>query len=79
MNYNLLFIFVEGDDDEKFFLNVVSRKLKRRYNDVKFVKYARLKREKISNWLKSVKGMGADYYFITDINRAPCVTEKKRN
>jgi hypothetical protein len=37
-----------------------------------------MKKEKIDNFLKSIKAMGADYIYVTDINNSPCVTARKK-
>jgi len=79
MEYKRLFILVEGDDDERFFSNITKPSLKEKYTCVKITKHAKLRAIKIRNFLKSIKAMNADYIFVADINRAPCVTEKKRN
>ena len=75
--YKLLFIWVEGDDDERFFNKVLVPKFLRKYSGVKIIKYATMKREKVDNFIKSIKAMGADYIYLTDINNSPCVTAKK--
>ena len=75
--YKLLFIWVEGDDDERFFNKVLVPKFLRKYSGVKIIKYATMKREKVYNFIKSIKAMGADYIYLTDINNSPCITAKK--
>jgi len=75
--YKLLFIWVEGDDDERFFNKVLVPKFLEKYSGVKIIKYATMKREKVDNFIKSIKAMGADYIYLTDINNSPCVTAKK--
>ena len=76
--YKLLFIWVEGEDDERFFNKILVPKFLEKYSGVKIIKYATMKREKVDNFIKSIKAMGADYIYLTDINNAPCVTAKKR-
>jgi len=76
-SYSRLFVWVEGEDDGKFFENVLQPKLQEKYDSVKIVKYATLKKEKIDNYIKSIKSMGANYIYVTDINDSPCVTAKK--
>lgn len=73
-----MFIWVEGDDDERFFENIMKPKLQKKYNFVETRRYAALKKEKIDNFLKSIKAMGADYIYMIDINNSPCVTAKKQ-
>lgn len=78
MGYKGLFIWVEGEDDARFFENIMKPQLQKEYIFVKMIRYATMKREKINNFLKSIKLMGADYICVTDINSSPCVTAKKQ-
>jgi len=73
-----LFIWVEGNDDERFFKTVISPMFHQKYKSINFLKYAEWTRKKICNYLRSIKGMNAHYLFVVDINRAPCVTQKKQ-
>ena len=76
MAYKKLFIWVEGPDDERFVSEIIKPILEKKYNLVQVRKYACSKREKVRNFLRSISVMG-DCIFLTDINRAPCVTKKK--
>jgi len=78
MSYKQLFILIEGDDDERFFLRIVRPIFEKKYDAVVLWKYARAKDTKIDNFLKSIKAMGAEYIFVTDIDFKPCVTAKKQ-
>lgn len=78
MNYRRLFIWVEGPDDKRFFEKIIEPKLKENYNLVETREYSKLKKEKIKNFFKSIRAMGADYIFAADINNTPCVTLKKQ-
>jgi len=78
MGYRRLFIWIEGEDDARFFEKIMKPKLQKKYNFVETIRYATLKKEKINNFLKSIKLMGADYICVTDINNSPCVTAKKQ-
>jgi hypothetical protein len=78
MGYRRLFIWVEGDDDVRFFDKIIKWKLQKKYNSVEIICYAALKKAKIDNFLKSIKAMNADYIYATDINESPCVTAKKQ-
>ena len=77
MGYKRLFIWVEGDDDERFFEKIIEPKLRNKYDFVETRRYASLKKEKRDNFLKSIKAMGADYIYVIDINNSPSVTAKK--
>lgn len=78
MGYRRLFIWVEGEDDKRFFEKIIEPKLREKYDSVETRRYATLKKEKIDNFLKSIKAMGADYFYVTDINSLPCVVGKKQ-
>ena len=77
MPYRRLFIWVEGPDDVRFFEAVVKPIFDEQYDFVVIRPYSGEKPEKISNFLKSIKAMDADYLFVTDINSHPCVTSRK--
>jgi hypothetical protein len=78
MGYRRLFIWVEGEDDARFFEKIMEPRLKKKYDFVETRRYAAMKKEKIDNFLKSIKAMGAEYIFVVDINNSPCVTAKKQ-
>lgn len=78
MEYKYLFIFVEGDDDERFFMEIFKAKIEKGYKSVIIKKYACEKIEKMNNYLKSIECMGGTYFFLTDINSAPCIAAKKQ-
>jgi serine kinase of HPr protein (carbohydrate metabolism regulator) len=79
MSYKLLFILLEGDDDERFFEKIVKPFLQKRYSAIKIWKYSQQKQEKIVNLVKSINSMKADYIYARDLNDAPCVTAKKES
>lgn len=77
MNYRRLFLFVEGDDDERFFRSVVLPLLRSSYEDIQFVKFRALKKEKIRGFVRSIASMQADYILVHDLDRHPCATAAK--
>ncbi|MEM3566755.1 MAG: hypothetical protein QXK47_04340 [Candidatus Bathyarchaeia archaeon] len=77
MNNRELYLFVEGVDDERFFEIVIKPQLQKKHGAIKIIKYAAMKKDKINSFIKSIKSMGADYIYVTDINNSPCVTAKK--
>lgn len=79
MEYRLLFIFVEGNDDERFFKSILLPLFKNTYNHVQLFKYANRKKCKIKSYIKSIKSMNADIIFTKDFNSAPCITMKKNS
>ena len=77
MPYKMMFVWVEGPDDVRFFDRIVKPRLDKKYDLVKTVAYSRMKNDKIINFLKSIKSMKADYFFTADINNSPCISQKK--
>ena len=78
MNYRKLFLWVEGEDDKRFFEKIIEPEFRKKYNSVETRCYATLKKDKLGNFLKSIKAMKADYIFVADINDSPCITAKKQ-
>jgi len=79
MPYKQLWILVEGDDDERFF-EKIKPALEKKYDCVQpTYKYQQKTDKQIKNFLKSIKAMRSSYFFLRDINRAPCVTAKKNS
>jgi len=72
-----LFIFVEGNDDLRFFEKVIKPEIKHKFLSIKIITYKNEKEEKIRNYLRSIKSMKAEYIFVVDINYTPCITRKK--
>ena len=77
MDYMLLFILIEGDDDERFFERVVKPFFQKRYSAVKFWQYAKENKKRRANFIKSIASIKADYICVGDIDNVPCVTSKK--
>lgn len=77
MPYKTLWLLIEGDDDERFVQRIVKPLFERKYNSVMLWKYAEEPDKRINNFLRSIKVMDSDYFYLRDINRAPCVTAKK--
>ena len=76
-SYTRLFLLVEGNDDERFFENVIKPEFEEIYDYVKIYKYAEEKDEKTDNFIKSINSMQADYIFFVDFDNFPCITARK--
>ena len=74
---NRIFILVEGEDDVRFFGRIINPLFASRYDSVEIFPYASIKREKVNNFLKSVRMMKNDYIFVADIDRERSVKDKK--
>jgi hypothetical protein len=72
-----IWIFVEGDDDVRFFSTIVKPVLERTYESVLVYPRAEKKDSKIKAFIEALSASGADYLFVTDYDDGPCVTEKK--
>ncbi|MDP2797932.1 MAG: hypothetical protein Q8N94_10550 [Methanoregula sp.] len=73
-----LFIMVEGEDDVRFFGRIIKPLFVSRYESIEIIPYASIKREKVNNFLKSVRQMNNDYIFVADIDTERSVRDKKQ-
>lgn len=78
-----LFIFIEDDDDERFFETIIKPRFEKKYDKkVQLWKYAQKRNKEISKFLKSINSMKdsmkADYIFVADNNGSPCITDRKQ-
>lgn len=72
-NDKYLVLFVEGDDDERFFKSFFK-------NDprIQYYKYSKKKNEDIKKYLQSIKRMSNfDYLYVADSDGKSCVDRKK--
>ncbi|MBT9131329.1 MAG: hypothetical protein DDT41_01634 [candidate division WS2 bacterium] len=76
--YRRLFVWVEGEDDVRFFNKIIKPKLQKKYNFIQTILYATQKKGKIDDHLRSIKAMGADYIYVADIDNSPCVSAIKQ-
>jgi hypothetical protein len=77
--YRILYVMVEGDDDLRFFDRILLPRLSLMKSQIKIWKYREQKKEKINQFLRTVKGVSEwDYLFVADIDSKPCITLKKR-
>lgn len=74
---SILYIFVEGDDDERFFKQIVAPILKKKYSKITIQKYSEEKRKVIAGLIKTVQDLGFEYILVSDKDDFNCVTTKK--
>ncbi len=74
----MLYVWVEGPDDARFFTGVLDPLFKRSYPLIKVIEYARMKDVKIANYLKSIIATGDCYIFFTDFDNNVCVSSTKQ-
>lgn len=75
--YKRLYIMVEGNDDERFFREIIKPLFEDTYDRIIIWQYAQQKYKKIKKFITSINSMGADYFFVGDLDEHHCVTEKK--
>ena len=71
-----LFIWVEGADDKRFFERVIQKQLTARYDFVRIIQYASQTSDWVEKFLRSIKGMGADYIFTADFDSAKSIEDR---
>jgi hypothetical protein len=72
----VLYVFLEGEDDERFFDSVLRSRFAKDYQIIETVKYAQMSAEDLVGWFDTILGMGADYLFLADYDHGPCFTER---
>ncbi len=72
-----LFIWVEGNDDERFVESVIIPRLRKEYRGITTIKYAQRNKKWKLRYIRSIKAMNADYIYLEDLHGTPCVTSKK--
>jgi len=77
MKTRRLFIFVEGNDDERFFSRIIRPIVQDRYDSVEIIMYACMKSIKVSRYVKSITEMGHDLILCADIDQERNVRGKK--
>lgn len=78
MNSKLLYFFVEGADDERFFENIIKPEFEKKHHTIIMHEYAQKQNNKIEKFLNGIKAMGSDYIYVTDIDHTSCITSKKK-
>ena len=77
MDYTSLSILIEGNDDERFFDNIVKPLVQDRYIRLKFWQHSKKLYKKRAAYINSIKAMNGDYIYVCDNDTAPCITAKK--
>jgi hypothetical protein len=74
-----IYVFLEGDGDERFFNMILRPMLDCGYAAVVAWQYAQRSKEDVIKALQSVRDGKADYLFLRDIDTCPCVTAGKQD
>lgn len=78
MGYKQLFLFVEGEDDERFFSAVLLPLLGGSYEHIHLIQYSKFKKTKLDAYLRSAQSIpDAEYILVRDLDELPCVTKAK--
>ena len=77
MSRKRLFLFVEGNDDERFFAKVIVPLFEPLYRSVHIVKFACMKRSGVCRLVRSIQRMEDDYLLFADIDSEAGVKAKK--
>lgn len=64
----ILFILLEGNDDERFFDGIITPLLAENYQKVKLWQHAQKSNEAIERLLVSIKKIDADYIYVEDLD-----------
>lgn len=75
MAYKEIYVFVEGDDDKRFFETVIQPRLPS-YDHVMIYDYRRKKKKQVADFLRSVISMGAEYVFVADMDECPRISDR---
>ena len=77
MKERRLFIFVEGNDDERFFSRIVKPLFAEEYASVEIIMFACMKSEKVCRFVRGITEMGHDFILCADIDQERNVRAKK--
>ncbi len=77
MNTRRLFIFVEGNDDHRFFSRVIRPPLENSYASVEIIMYASMKTVNVCRFVRSITAMNHDFILCADIDQERTVRGKK--
>lgn len=75
--YHRLWLFVEGDDDERFAHSVLVPLFQGKYGHVDIVQYSQRNKKYRNALMKSITAMGADYLWFRDKDDASCIIDLK--
>lgn len=77
----LIYFLVEGITDERFIEKIIIPLISDFYHDIKIWKYAKIKKAKTNNLIKSLKSMNTcklrvDYIMLIDIDNTRCIRDR---
>lgn len=74
-----IYVFLEGDADERFFNALIKPILTQRYATVVPWQYAQRSKDDVMKALRNVRDRKADCLFLKDIDACPCITARKQD
>lgn len=82
MEYRVLYLFVEGPDDERFFKSVIEPLIRERFNFIKYILYAQQSKAIIESLIRPLNhNQNHKYLFICDMDARGdttyCITKRK--
>ena len=75
--YKRVWVLLDGGKDSRFFHGVLRPILETKYDLAQAWEYAQEPPKKTMDFVKSIRHMKSHFFFLGDINDAPCVTWKK--
>ena len=80
MEYKKLFLFLEGDDDERYFNYLLLELFKKKVSEIQIWKYANKAIEKKKKFVNTINSVDFwDFIFFIDYDSSTCITMKKEN
>ena len=80
MEYKKLFLFIEGDDDERYFKHILLDLFKKKVNEIQLWKYTKKTNEKRKKFINTINSVDFwDYICFGDYDSSTCITMKKEN
>jgi hypothetical protein len=78
MQPKLVYLIIEGPDDERFFDNIVKPLFEQEGLITKCIPHACISRKERIKFIRSIKNFdNQDYIYAKDLDRYPCITSRK--
>ncbi len=71
-----IYLFVEGNDDYRFFSLTVAPHFRQSYENVSIIEYACMKAVKVDRFIRGIRQMGDSYLLFADIDEEESVSLK---
>lgn len=76
--YRMLYVFVEGPDDNRFVSTVLTPSLRSQFEDIQIIEWSKRKKDYVKKYIESIKNMdGREYIFFKDDDSTICITKSK--